>query len=259
MLIDWFTVAAQVVNFLILVWLLKRYLYRPILAAIDARETERVAQRAALDAERARVDSEHAEWLRSAQALEQQRTALMSTVRNEAAAERERMMQEAEHDAERLRLERLKQLGEETSNYHEELIRLARQEIIATVRKVLADLASANLEQSMVDVFLRRLDETAMPAARQEEAAESAPAPPRLRSAFTLTSAQRQAVQEESRKQFKTDAPVEFETVADAGIGIELTINHQKISWSVDQYMTAFESRLKAFTDQHAAGVAASA
>ncbi|MEI8631780.1 hypothetical protein P4S72_06080 [Vibrio sp. PP-XX7] len=38
MLIDWFTVIAQVINFLILVWLLKRFLYRPILDAIDARE-----------------------------------------------------------------------------------------------------------------------------------------------------------------------------------------------------------------------------
>ena len=38
MLIDWFTVGAQAVNFLILVWLLKRFLYKPVLAAIDARE-----------------------------------------------------------------------------------------------------------------------------------------------------------------------------------------------------------------------------
>ena len=38
MLIDWFTVAAQALNFLILVWLMKRFLYKPILNAIDARE-----------------------------------------------------------------------------------------------------------------------------------------------------------------------------------------------------------------------------
>jgi len=46
MLIDWFTVVAQVVNFLILVWLLKRFLYRPILNAIDARE-KRIATKLA--------------------------------------------------------------------------------------------------------------------------------------------------------------------------------------------------------------------
>lgn len=38
MLIDWFTLIAQLVNFLILAWLLKRFLYHPIVAALDARE-----------------------------------------------------------------------------------------------------------------------------------------------------------------------------------------------------------------------------
>ena len=38
LLIDWFTVIAQVINFFILVWLLKHFLYKPIINAIDARE-----------------------------------------------------------------------------------------------------------------------------------------------------------------------------------------------------------------------------
>jgi len=38
MLIDWFTVGAQALNFLILVWLMKRFLYKPVLHAIDERE-----------------------------------------------------------------------------------------------------------------------------------------------------------------------------------------------------------------------------
>ena len=38
MLIDWFTVGAQALNFVILVWLLKHFLYKPILNAIDVRE-----------------------------------------------------------------------------------------------------------------------------------------------------------------------------------------------------------------------------
>ena len=38
MLIDWFTIAAQIVNFLVLVWLLKHFLYGRIVSAIDARE-----------------------------------------------------------------------------------------------------------------------------------------------------------------------------------------------------------------------------
>ena len=44
MLIDWFTVIAQIVNFLVLVYLLKRFLYKPIIKAMDGRE-QRIAGR----------------------------------------------------------------------------------------------------------------------------------------------------------------------------------------------------------------------
>ena len=49
MLIDWFTVGAQAVNFLILVWLLRRFLYQPILRAIDTREQRIAAELAGAD------------------------------------------------------------------------------------------------------------------------------------------------------------------------------------------------------------------
>jgi len=44
MQIDWFTVVAQIVNFLILVGLLKKFLYGPIIRAMDDRE-RRIASR----------------------------------------------------------------------------------------------------------------------------------------------------------------------------------------------------------------------
>jgi len=53
MLIDWFTVGAQALNFLILVWLMRRFLYRPILHAIDEREKRIVAELSNADAKKA--------------------------------------------------------------------------------------------------------------------------------------------------------------------------------------------------------------
>ncbi len=50
MLINWFTVGAQAINFLILVWLLKRFLYKPILHAIDEREKGIASQLAQAEA-----------------------------------------------------------------------------------------------------------------------------------------------------------------------------------------------------------------
>ena len=56
--IDWFTVVAQAINFLILVWLLKRFLYKPILHAIDEREKGIAAQLAEAEAKKAEAQKE---------------------------------------------------------------------------------------------------------------------------------------------------------------------------------------------------------
>ena len=40
MLIDWFTVIAQIINFIVLVWLLKRFLFKPVLKAVEERQTK---------------------------------------------------------------------------------------------------------------------------------------------------------------------------------------------------------------------------
>jgi F-type H+-transporting ATPase subunit b len=53
MLIDWFTVAAQVLNFVILVWLMKRFLYKPILHSIDEREKQVAAELSNADKKKA--------------------------------------------------------------------------------------------------------------------------------------------------------------------------------------------------------------
>ena len=58
MLINWFTVCAQAINFLILVWLLKRFLYKPILHAIDEREKGIAAQLADAEAKKAEAQKD---------------------------------------------------------------------------------------------------------------------------------------------------------------------------------------------------------
>ena len=88
MLIDWFTVGAQVLNFLILVWLMKRFLYRPILRAIDAREKRIAAELADAVAEKASARKERDEFQQKNEDFDQQRAALLSQQNNEAKSQR---------------------------------------------------------------------------------------------------------------------------------------------------------------------------
>ena len=102
MLIDWFTVGAQALNFLILVWLLKRFLYKPILHAIDAREKRIAAELADADAKRAEAEKARDEFQRKNEEFDRQRAALLSQATDEANAERQRLLDEARKAADAL-------------------------------------------------------------------------------------------------------------------------------------------------------------
>ena len=86
MLIDWFTVGAQALNFLILVWLMKRFLYKPILHAIDAREKQVAAELANAAAQKAEAQKEHAEFDQKNEEFDQQRAALLRKATDEGAS-----------------------------------------------------------------------------------------------------------------------------------------------------------------------------
>ena len=106
MLIDWFTVSAQVVNFLILVWLLKHFLYRPILNAIDAREKRIATELADADAKKAEAIKERDEFQHKNEEFDRQRAALLSQATDEAKVERQRLFDEARQAADALSAKR---------------------------------------------------------------------------------------------------------------------------------------------------------
>jgi F-type H+-transporting ATPase subunit b len=157
MLIDWFTVGAQALNFLVLVWLLKRFLYRPILGAIDAREKRIAAELAAADAKKAEALKERDEFQHKNEEFAQQRDALLRKATDEALAERERLLEEARQAAAMLQAKRHETLINEEQNLHQAISRRTQQEVFAIARKALTDLSETSLEERIVAVFIHRL------------------------------------------------------------------------------------------------------
>ena len=102
----WFTVVAQAINFLILVWLLKRFLYKPILHAIDEREKGIAAQLAEAEAQKAEAQQERDDFQHKNEAFDQARAALLKKAEDEAKAERQRLLEGARKDADALRAKR---------------------------------------------------------------------------------------------------------------------------------------------------------
>jgi F-type H+-transporting ATPase subunit b len=245
MLIDWFTVGAQALNFLILVWLMKRYLYKPIRNAIDAREKLIAKELADAASKKADAQKEHDESQKKNHEFDQQRAALLTKATDEAQAERQQLLDEARKAAEALSVKRQEALKTEEQNLHQAIRRRTQQEVFAITRKVLADLATTSLEERLGEVFTRRLRE--MDAKAKEglgAALKTATDPAIVRSAFDLPAAQRAAIQNALNETFSADVRLRFDTAPDLISGIELTTNGQKVAWSIADYLASMEKNV---------------
>jgi F-type H+-transporting ATPase subunit b len=242
MLIDWFTVGAQAINFIILVWLLKRFLYKPILNAVDAREKRVAAELADAAAKKAEAVKERDEFRHKNEEFDQQRVALLSKAAEEAKAERQRLLGEARQAADVLSAKRQETLRSDARNLGEAISRRTRQEVFAIARKALTDLATTSLEERLAEVFMRRLREMDGKAkAGLAEALKSASDPALVRSAFDLPAEQRTAIQNALNETFSAKIRVRFETAPDLVGGIELTTNGQKVAWSIGDYLASLQ------------------
>src|SRR5665647_3963698 len=91
MQINWFTVIAQIINFLILVWLLKRFLYKPILKAIDEREEKIAAQIKDAEAKDVAAKKEQAELQKKNETFDKEKKELRDKAIAETNVERQKL------------------------------------------------------------------------------------------------------------------------------------------------------------------------
>lgn len=177
--LDWTTFALEVLNFLVLVWLLKRFFYRPVLAAIDARQAR--VKKELDDADRRQAEGESlrrqyearlAEWAEERERLRRELEEELARQRT-AGMERVRKVLADEEDKARARESALTQARER------ELLQQARGDAYANVASMLGRLASPALTSAIAEIVLedlRAMPEGQRAALREALGADGAPA-----------------------------------------------------------------------------------
>ncbi|MEO8154737.1 MAG: F0F1 ATP synthase subunit B, partial [Rhizobacter sp.] len=175
-------------------------------------------------------------------AFDQQRAELLSQATADATAEGQRLADEAQKAASALAAKREQSLATQAANLQQSIAGRTAHEVFALARKTLADLADASLEERMVEVFTRRLNE--LPAAAKEQlgtALKQSAEPALVRSHFELPADQRAAIQSAIQGSYCANVPLRFETAADAVCGIELSAGGQKLAWTIAEYLRDLE------------------
>lgn len=243
MQIDALTVVAQIINFLILLWLLKRLLYGRIVDAMNRREQsiresiESASQREEL----ARQEAERYQQLH--ESLEATRQETLERARREADQIRLQLREQARDEVGEQRQRWLDELAQEREQLLGELRRRIALEVAHGISRALHALANETLEKAMVDTLLARLnalDDTE----RARIAHELGSGAIRVVTQGELPAALRTRIETQIQRVFG-EREVEFNHADDAGFGVEIVAAGRRIGWSIEDYLTDLERDLE--------------
>lgn len=250
MQIDWLTVAAQWINFLILMWLLRRFLYQPIVQAMDKRQQTIAANARAAEQKMQQAEQEADNYRNKLAELEAHRTALMTEARQAADSEREKLAKQARTEFETLTQQWLHDLELEKTAFQNQLSNELGLLITATARKAVQDLTNRELEQALFDNFLNRLN--ALSAEEKQLLSESGRENMVLSSSSELDESSRIRFADALNRTLPSPVNVTFETLPDSRLGLMLTTPAYTLEWCIEHYFADLQAELDSvLSSQH--------
>jgi F-type H+-transporting ATPase subunit b len=250
-MIDWFTVAAQILNFLVLVALLKHFLYDRIISAMDERERKIQDRLETAEQKKEEAGREAEKYHQQKEKLEAQQKELFEIAKQEAEEKRKELVGQIRQEIEEKRRGWEKNLQKEKSEFLHELGRMATQEVYAAVRRTLKDLADAELEEKSVDAFLNVLEKAEEDVRKELTRFASKRGRPLLvRSSFDISGTLQQKVTRKIHELFSEDIDIDYQTDPELLLGIEIKGQSRKIAWHAEAYLERLqEESRKMFED----------
>lgn len=240
---DGFVFFSQIVNFLILMYLLKRFLFGRIIGAMDAREAKIGA--AFTEAEQARQQARtalesHTKRLRE---LESGYDQMLDKSRRDAEAYQEKLLEAAREEVDFLKARWMEALKSERANFMQELRRLAGQQVYAVSRRIMKDLADLDIEERIVGILMDRIEGLDEQERRKFQGPSDNGNRIVISCAFDIAPATQARLNDVLRRLFPAVGEITYEKSDDILSGCELRSDGHKIAWSVKDYLDSLEEK----------------
>ncbi len=242
MQINWFTVIAQVINFLVLVWLLKRFLYKPILKAVDDREKKIAAQIKDANHLKAEAKKEQEDFSKKNAGFEAKKVKLLDDAVADANTQRQKLLDDAKTEAIQLSAKLAAASKDRQQADNVIVAQKIQKQVFGITRMALKEIASESLEEQSANIFIKRLVELDEDGQKKfTDAFASNTNVVLVRSAFELPVKKQHDISKVVDQLLGSKANLQFKTASGLISGIELTSNGYKLAWSFAAYLNELE------------------
>lgn len=233
MTIDWWTLAIQAVNVLLLVWLLGHFFWKPAAAMIERRRLAVQQQLDAAVAEQKRVAAERAEIERTRAGFAGERETILAQAQAEAESARRARLADAEHEAAAVAASAERALQSEREASERAWRDRAAQLALDIAGRLCAPLGGPVVQALFLQLLLDKIG--ALPEADRRSLA-AAPVPLQVQSALALGPADEARVRDALAAVAGVAPPLLFDIEPELIAGVELRSAHLLISnsWRAD-------------------------
>ena len=254
MIIDWYHVIFQIINFLIIVFLLRRFLYGPIIRAMDEREQKIVEREETAAAREEKANKEKDEYRQKSEELEEQEEEILEKATQDAEKEKKELLDKARSEVEETRQRWEESLEREKESFVAELRRRIGSQACSIARRCLEDLADARLEELIWNLFLQKLAKLPDAETKElEKALQAEDGGAELLSAFEAPDSKIEELKKSLTELLPgiKDAPA-IKTKKDQSLvcGIELQAGGYRVAWNIENYLDDLEDELLKDLDQ---------
>jgi F-type H+-transporting ATPase subunit b len=248
MIIDWYTVIFQIVNFLILVFLLRYFLYGPIIRAMDERERKIMEREQQAESSTKAAEAEAESYRSRSEELRKNEEQTMEEARAAADQEKSKLLNTARKEVEQARKRWEDAFEREKESFTVELRQRIGHQACSAARRCLADLADSELEELIRNRFMQRLKE--LPKDEQQKLASALKSDQykaTVSAAFDFPAAALKDLTAMLKKLTEVDeAKLEltYKNEPDLVCGLELAAGGHRIAWSIDHYLADVEEQI---------------
>lgn len=240
MFMDWGSVLAQLLNFLLLVWLLQRYLFKPVLHMVEKRSQKIRQELEDASSTKEQALKEKESLFLEKEAFHKEKSALLEQAVSVAHKEKERLLSEARKEYEQLRLSLQEKLRKEQENLFSVIGKKMEEEVLLLLQKALQSIAHADLEEQIANVFLQKVN--GMEQRDQEALASDLKRFPQtftLKSSLDLSPSLRLMLAQKLSEIFGPEYSLSFEKDSTLLCGVELITAGHRVGWSLSSYLSS--------------------
>ena len=242
---SWVTFFAQIVNLFLLVWLLKKFLYRPILSAIEKRQAYIEDKVRKADEAVKAAQKQEAKLQKQAQVWEKEKQKRLDEVDFELETYRHKQMEQIDRQAADLRQKMQEALNRESASLQVEIRDMMAGNFLNLSQKVLKDISGLSPMEQAITLFQRKIE-----ALNKTEIKALAGILKKKKQMIVSSSAMLTGKEQKNLSLFLKnrlgECPILFQVQPDLILGIEAVIGDTVLEWNLKSYLDSFEGNLNA-------------